>query len=536
MEFSIRSFCSVCAIALCLNACSLLDSSDPPNPALPIIEAPKGVGKVDTAKTSYEKEIEDWTKIRSSAMLDELEPDLKNTKSESAKKGDKPLENKRRTLSVNAVNMQLSALLYALAADNQLQLALHEPMLQSVTLRAVDVSLDEILSRISMQTSLHWQVTHDVLHVWGKESYTETYPINYLNLQRTLTSRVGLATQVGTINSSENGSDGVANSSETRIQNIAEHSYWESLQTDVRTLLDGVGVPHSITINADAGFITLYGNGEAHAALSHYLDRLSVHSDRQVLIQASVIEVVLDDSFSAGVDWQIIGKGLSSVNALQALTTAPVLDADSIDRVPSPAGILSWVFQNEDLRLSTTLSLLEQFGDVRIVSRPQLLALNNQSAVLKVVDNRVYFTVNVERRTGENRDEVITQTDIKTVPVGLVMNVTPFIGENDLVMLNVRPTLSRILGFVNDPNPELAEANISNGVPEIQIREMESLLRIRSGETAVIGGLMQESTDDVETAIPFLSGLPVIGTLFKSYKKIRRKSELIILLHPTVSV
>jgi len=171
---------------------------------------------------------------------------------------------------------------------------------------------------------------------------------------------------------------------------------------------------------------------------------------------------------------------------------------------------------------------------VRILSKPRIIALNNQTSVLKVVDNRVYFTVNVERQRSESKDEIITETQIHTVPVGLVMNVTPYIDEVGEVMLNVRPTLSRILGFVNDPNPELALADVRNSVPEIQVREMESMLRVKSGDMAIIGGLMQDIQDGSNRSLPGLARLPLVGALFRQRHKARKQSELLIVLKPTV--
>ncbi|MBX2838102.1 MAG: hypothetical protein KTR35_14690 [Gammaproteobacteria bacterium] len=446
-----------------------------------------------------------------------------------------PIDDQAHTLSVNAVDMALPTLLYALATDAGLGLELHDELDARVTFRSQDLSLDATLSRLSSQTPLHWEIEFSVLHIWGATPYTDTYPVNYLNLNRRMVSTVGLATQVGTINSTTQGAGLVANSSETRIENAVDHTFWSSVESDVEKLLSALGGNPIATINRDAGFITLYGSHEAHAALDQYLQRLASQSEKQVLIQASVLEVVLREEFSAGVDWQVIGQRLPSLNAASVLTQSPVLSEETVDRLPAPTGLMSWVFQDGSTDVATTLSLLEQFGDVNIISRPQLLALNNQSAVLKVVDNRVYFTVQVERRSSDSRDEVVTQTEIKTVPVGLVMNVTPFISDDNAVMLNIRPTLSRILGFVNDPNPELAAANVTNGVPEIQVREMESLLRIENGETAVIGGLIQDSKDTVENQIPFLGDVPLLGRFFRSIKEVNRKSELIILLHPMVS-
>jgi len=238
--------------------------------------------------------------------------------------------------------------------------------------------------------------------------------------------------------------------------------------------------------------------------------------------------------FEAGVDWQVLANGVSGFNAAQVLVGAPQVVAETVNRIASPAGLASLIHQGSDASISATLSLLEQFGDVRILSKPRIIALNNQSSVLKVVDNRVYFTVNVQRRQTEDQDEIVTETEIHTVPVGLVMHVTPYISERGSVMLNVRPTLSRILGFVNDPNPELAAANVSNGVPEIQVREMESMLQVDSGQVAIIGGLMQETQSDNDARLPGLGRLPGIGSLFSKRSHERRQTELLIVLRPTV--
>jgi len=146
----------------------------------------------------------------------------------------------------------------------------------------------------------------------------------------------------------------------------------------------------------------------------------------------------------------------------------------------------------------------------------------------------VYFTVNAARQSTDDPYERITETQIHTVPVGLVMNVTPHISANDEVMLNVRPSLSRILGFVDDPNPDLTATNRRNGVPEIQVREMESVLRVNSGSIAVIGGLMQSVQDNRDRQLPGVADLPAVGGLFAQQSRKNQRTELFIVIKPTV--
>ena len=450
-------------------------------------------------------------------------------------------------VAVEAAGVALGTLLAALARDAGLELAAHALPAGRITLALEPRPLADVLVRLAEQVPFHWRLTDGRLVVRGDVVYADSYAVDYLNLDRTTRGSVGLATRVGSIDAGAVGrggagaggvGGGIANSSETLVESVSEHRFWESLARDVVELLDagaGAETGARFSINRDAGLVTLIGRPAAHARLGHYLDTLQASARRQVLIEATVLEVALSDSFEAGIDWRLLASGVTGLSAAQVLGGQPLVGAESAARLAPPAGLVSLVQRSGDGELAATLSLLETFGDVRILSRPRIIALNNQSAVLKVVDNRVYFTARVERRIDEDGDdEIVTETDIRTVPVGLVMNVTPFIDAGEAIMLNVRPTLSRILGFVDDPNPELALAGVRNGVPEIQVREMESVLRVASGDVAIIGGLMQESVSDGERRLPGLARVPLLGHLFSRRSRERTRTELLIVLRPTV--
>jgi len=173
-----------------------------------------------------------------------------------------------------------------------------------------------------------------------------------------------------------------------------------------------------------------------------------------------------------------------------------------------------------------------------VLSSPKLSVLNNQTAFLKVVDNRIYFTIGVQITPGNSltgTSSLVTYTSTPaTVPVGFVMSVTPSVDEAGMVMMDVRPTISRIIDYVNDPNPQLAQANVISRIPEIQTREIESLLRVKSGDIAVMGGLMQDATNNTSDEVPGVGRLPWIGNLFKYKNNQHTKSELVIFLRPVV--
>jgi general secretion pathway protein D len=245
---------------------------------------------------------------------------------------------------------------------------------------------------------------------------------------------------------------------------------------------------------------------------------------RQVLIEATVVEVTLSDDFQAGVDWSRIasndGWSLQQNVLGGALSATPFVSAEYTD-------------SNADRDINAAVKALDSFGDVSVMSSPKIMALNNQTSILKVVDNRVYFTTDVSVTPGNDNTNALESisTTVNTVPVGFIMNVTPYITDNNEVILNIRPTISRISGFVADPNPALV---IESLIPQIQIREMESVLRVSDGNTAVIGGLMQDAADKSTVGIPGLHDSEGFGFLFGTRSRELTKTELVIFLRPRI--
>ncbi|MGB7297999.1 MAG: type II and III secretion system protein [Burkholderiaceae bacterium] len=321
--------------------------------------------------------------------------------------------------------------------------------------------------------------------------------------------------------------------------------------------------PNLVFVNRETGIITVRGKQIDHERVQVYLDRVMNSARRQVLIEATIAEVQLSDDFQQGVNWQKLrlnGSGWSftqqpdgtsplgtGVNPRSGpaginFPTVPSLNsglegAASAAGAATPAlGVLRYLNSGSKGDVGFALSLLQSFGKVKVLSSPKISVMNNQTAVLKVVDNRVYFTIGVQVTPGtDTTAPLVTYTSTpNTVPVGFVMSVTPQIRNTGAVTMNVRPTISRIIGFVNDPNPALAQNGVVSRIPEIQTREIESILKVGSGDIAVMGGLMQESINDTTDAVPGAASLPFVGGLFKYRNDAARKSELVIFLRPIV--
>jgi MSHA type pilus biogenesis protein MshL len=307
-------------------------------------------------------------------------------------------------------------------------------------------------------------------------------------------------------------------------QGIAGSPNAATLQQDETTVTRRVTYREaaSVIVNAETGIVTVRATSRQHEKIQEFLDQVTASARRQVLIEATIVEVELNNYYQQGINWNVISSSGRSYNLN---TTSGI---SSIDRPTA------FTFSTTKGGITSTISLLEQFGTVKVLSSPKLSVLNNQAALLKVVENLVYFTVKSDTvvTNGLNAQPIITYTSTPySVSVGLIMSVTPQISESSSITLNVRPSITSVSGSADDPTPNLA---FINKIPTIRTREMESVMRIEDGEIAVLGGLMQETSDYTTSRVPGLGAIPILGEIFTARDNVSRKSELVIFLRPTV--
>lgn len=450
-----------------------------------------------------------------------------------------PVDSIAHTLfSISLVDVPVKEFLQALALDAEVDLLMSDGISGRVSLQLHNKALTEILDAVERQLPLRYDLAASVLQVFPDDAYLKTYAVDYLNVHRTAGSDIDLSTQIGAISlDSESKAGGVGNNSRATVTNLSVNDFWSTLQSNLEMMVShgNIEANVSVIVNRESGFITVNANHQVQQQVESYINKVVSSAQRQVLIEALVIELVLNDKFQAGVDWRVLSDAGESGNYVQNFSGGSSITAANINSTAAPSALFS-IFQNSASgnNISATLSLLREFGEVNILSSPKINALNNQSAVLKVVDNRVYFALDVKKVVEDDVETLTTTSEIKTVPIGLVMNVLPFISQDRDIILNIRPTISRILGFAADPNPSLASAGVKNLVPEIQVRELESVLRVNSGGLVVIGGLMQNQISEKEISVPGLSLLPGIGHLFRYKANIKTKTELLVLLRPSV--
>lgn len=446
-----------------------------------------------------------------------------------------PPRREKYTVVVNEVPVR--ELLFALARDARVNVDIAPGVAGTVTMNAVEQTLPQLLRRIAAQLRLRYTLDGANVLITPDEPYFHTYRVDYLDMKRDTSHVVQVGSQIANSGGAAGGAAGAgaANNSATTIASALTNHYWANLAASVSAILEPSAAPgadesgggHAVIPHPESGVLVVKATAAQHELVQKLLAETRLSAARQVLIQATIVEVGLSNQHQAGIDWQALNQaGLEGLSVVSSTITSPPVNT---------ASFFSLRYEDNDpgrgRALSAALRLLEEFGDVNVLSSPQIMALNNQSAILKVVDNVVYFEIEQETSTTQGVATNAFETVVKTVPVGIVMTITPRINADDSIILNVRPSISRINRFVNDPNPALT---IASPVPEIRVREMESVLQLNDGQVAVMGGLMQNEDRSRDNAIPGLSRIPLLGAAFRTRLREREKTELVIFLRPLI--
>lgn len=486
--------------------------------------------------------------------------------------------------SVMVHNAPVRETLLGLAKSAKVNIDIHSNVDGNITLNAIQETMPSILDRICEQLDIRWSKKNNHILVELDTPYLKNYMVDYINMGRDLEAKVSTNTQIvtqsqitnnvnNTINNSSNNSNIVNdnnNISSTLVKNKTNNNFWKSLEKNIKDILQETDkiLPEgsseteikienninnninnnyklnnknatnsidknnnyslikrstfkeaaSVIINQETGIISVRATHKQHQKINDFIQQVFNSAKRQVLIEATIIEVILNDNYQQGIDW----KKITGFGAFSFIGNS--LNNNNIN--------LSYINDNDKTIL---VNLLETFGETKVLSSPHLAVLNNQTAMLKVVENYVYFNVKADTISTANVGTTTTYTSTpQTVSVGVVMSVTPQISKDNIVMLNVRPTITQIAYTVADPNPDLQKNGIQNLLPVIDTREIESVLRIKSGQTAILGGLMKDEVNLKRSAVPILGNIPLLGEVFNNFNHNKKKSELIILLRPLV--
>ena len=460
------------------------------------------------------------------------------------------------TYTVSIINeVPIKEVLFALARDAKINIDVDPKITGNVTINAINQTLPNLLKRLSRQIAFNARFEGDTLIITADRPHFRTYTINYINISRTTDSTNTVATSLASdsaVGGGESGGGGdqdggAFSGSNSTLDVISSSSYqlWDSLTRNIIAIIteDELGeasqaesslLSEGRVIPApEVGVISVKATSRQHESVQRFLDQALANVRRQVLIQATIVEVRLTEDYQAGINWSLLNEAARKAGIEIILNTLPSQPVNTV-------GSLVLRSQNSNASLTSTIRLLHEFGDVKVISSPQMMALNNQTAILKRLENRVFFTADTNVTTSTAGDNTSSSINIHSLPIGIVMAITPHITASGEITLYVRPTISRQIGMKSVPLPNNINVssnlptNQANFIPETITQEMESLIRLNSGEIAILGGLMEDSqTGDINT-VPGLGRLKILRNLFKSTTKQFQKTEVVIFLRPIV--
>jgi len=293
--------------------------------------------------------------------------------------------------------------------------------------------------------------------------------------------------------------------------------------------------PATFAITKQSGMVTVFASDRQQKLVKRFLDEFRRRATTQILIEARVLQVDLADEFATGIDWGSLN--LTGLSVFSASFPMPSI-------TPTPTGTFTGILKpGDDVNLA--VQAISRFGTVRALSSPRVTVLNNQPAIVNVAQNNVYFDFDVQitQATVDLPAQITIDSEQKGIPEGVLMSVVPTANpDTGEILLTVRPSVSSIESFISDPTIPLSLAFNGldpsgappNQIPQVSVQEIDSVLRMQSGQTMVMGGLMRDSNSVEIQGVPVLSEIPFIGKAFSSHQDNVRKSELVIFMRAVI--
>lgn len=402
----------------------------------------------------------------------------------------------------------------------------------------------EIIDHISDLLGLSYKIIGNSLRLEKDIPHPKIYNIQFLNLSRNTENSLSVATDIFSPNQAMGGDMNlVENGSNSSVKVSGGNDFWSELETNLEMILSSTNKEdHEATfsLHRQGGMVSINATQKQHKLIQSYLSKLRRSVGSQVLIEAKVIEVILKDQYRAGINWEkLMGGDLFFEGKLGNLSgTGPTIDPYS-----AQSEVISFGLKGQ--KFTSLIKALEQFGTSRTLSSPRLTVMNNQTAILKVAQNQVYFRLNYDKHyyVNSEREGFNVSSDIQTVPVGLIMSVQPSIDEETGdIILALRPTISRFSQTVEDPAVNIIALNSKDSnrkltpslVPIMEVQEFDTVMRLPSDLTGVLGGLMEIRTVSNDVKVPGASNIPFLGNFFKGTSASQQVVELVILLRATI--
>ncbi len=454
---------------------------------------------------------------------------------------------KRFRIQANAVEAR--SFFASLVKGTEYSVAIHPAVQGNITVNLSEVTLDEVLSVVQNMYGYDVMKSGKVIQVYPAGMRTVTIPVDYLQFKRSgrsLTSIVtGSVTSAGTSssggssdssdssdsNNSNNGNDSSTTSTGgTRIETITESDFWPMLQQAVANLI-GSGKGQSVVVTPQAGVITVRAFPDDIREVREFLGVSQERMQRQVILEAKILEVTLSDGYQQGINWSNLSASIGNSGSI--IVNRPASALPPLDAIGTLLGGQTNVTIS-DGNFEAVLNFMSTQGDLNVLSSPRITAANNQKSVIKVGTDQYFVTeLSSNAGNGENSNAV-PEVELTPFFSGISLDVTPQIDNKGNVFLHVHPAVIEVTEEVKQLNLGGDFQNIQLPLAKSSIRESDSVIRAKDGDVVVIGGLMKQQNVEQVSKVPFLGDVPALGHLFRNTSNVTQKTELVILLKPTV--
>jgi len=479
------------------------------------------------------------------------------TQSEEEEKVDAKPKNTDKRLSFSLNNADIQETLLALSKESGLNFVVDPDVGGKVTVDLKKVTVEEALDFLLTPLGLEYKISRNFIRVLKPKMETRIFTLNYTTTKRKSTGELKVSGGVAETGdnrdhygggSSSSGGGGGDDEEESKgsIETESETDLWSDIQNGLEVIIFGesessgtegsrvggswsrgdkegrrlVGNPHS-------GIIMITAYPHQLAKVAEFLEAVEGSVQRQVIIQAKIMEITLSDEYQMGIDWGYVTKTNDVSGTLTPWGIPEGVDYPSVLQNLSPdLGIFQIGVANEYFNL--LVDAMAKQGQVNVLSSPKICTLNNQKAIIKVGREEVFFEIDTELQVLDGTSRVIETVESKTITVGIVLDVTPQISSDGTITMCIHPSVSEVVGE--------AESRLGDTRPIIDVREVDTVISVKEGQTIVMGGLIKDKIEEKIMSVPLLGDIPFVGSLFRHTNQSKHKTELVILLTPTLMI
>ncbi len=463
-------------------------------------------------------------------------------------------ENKLFSFTIKNQNVSILNVLENISDECKLSLVFEDVDARNIVntnlnyINIKDASLNELFDLFLGSNDLYYEIQNNrVLKLSYKK--TKTFYIDYVSFTKRKSTgnqvvKTGTSSNSNNNNNNDTNNDDTSNNSNngntggTTIDFESEFKFWDQIQSEINYILSqGKSSKNSdVLINQDAGMLTVTGTKKQLERVEKYIKMMMKRLHKEILVEAKVIEVQYNDNKTTGIDWSKFDLAISAKSdGYRSRATSSTGAVDSQDYQSITDGFVN-TLKNPNYMIGYSFSMdglikfLKTQGDVKIVSNPKIMTLNNQAAIINVGEE-----INYRYDTGSttNVSNGVTTTtpsyETDSTFVGVTLDITPQVTDDGFIVLKINPVVSEVSKEHID-----AVTNIPYLAPNVKIRQLSSIVRVKDGDKVLVGGLISKKDDITDTSVPGLSAIPFFGEAFKSSAKVKTKSEMIIVLIPHI--